>query len=673
MTRVLVPKVNGLCYGGDYNPEQWPEEIWAEDAKLMREAGVNLATVGVFAWSALEPAPGRYEFGWLDRVMDLLHDAGVAVDLATATASPPPWFSHRYPESLPVDADGRRLTYGSRQAFCPSSPAYREAALALAGALADRYRDHPALAMWHVHNEYGCHNPRCYCETSAAAFRDWLRDRYGDLATLNEAWGTSFWSQRYTGWEQVQPPRATTTTPNPTHLLDFQRFCSDALLALFQAERDLLHERTPGVPITTNLMTTGDFAVLDYWRWAPELTGRDRLVSMDHYIVPSDPVEPPAQVAYGADRTRSLADGPWLLMEHSTSALSWRPYNPAKPPGQLVRDSLSHVARGSEGALFFQWRASRYGAEKWHSAMVPHAGTDSKIWREVVTLGGHLQRLAEIRGSTVRAEVAVLFDHESAWAASGPSQPSVEMSTVPEIRRWHAALWRLGVTADFAHPAHDLSRYPLVLAPALYLVDDEAAANLRRYVADGGTLVIGPYSGVADERDHIRLGGYPGAFRELLGIYVDEYFPLPPGGTVALDNGATGLLWTEHARAEPGTTVLASYADGPAAGCPALTRRAAGAGTAYYLGTRLADADLAELLTSVGAQPTLPEAPPGLEAVRRVHDDGRSYLFLLNHAGADAVVPAAGVDLLTGAAWSDRVTVPAGGAVVLREEGAAAR
>src|SRR5690606_11022684 len=375
MTRVLVPKVNGLCYGGDYNPEQWPEEIWAEDAKLMREAGVNLATVGVFAWSALEPAPGRYEFGWLDRVMDLLHDAGVAVDLATATASPPPRFSHRYPESLPVDADGRRLTYGSRQAFCPSSPAYREAALALAGALADRYRDHPALAMWHVHNEYGCHNPRCYCDISAAAFRDWLRDRYGDLATLNEAWGTSFWSQRSTGSEQVQPPRATTTIPNPTHLLDFQRFCSDALLALFKAERDLLQQRTPGVPVTTNLMATGDLAVLDYWRWAPELTGPDRLVSMDHYIVPGDPVEPPAQVAYGADRTRSLADGPWLLMEHSTSALSWRPYNPAKPPGQLARDSLSHVARGSEGALFFQWRASRYGAEKWHSAMVPHAGT----------------------------------------------------------------------------------------------------------------------------------------------------------------------------------------------------------------------------------------------------------------------------------------------------------
>lgn len=658
----LVPRVPGLCYGADYNPEQWPEQIWPEDAKLMRQAGVNLATVGVFAWAMLEPAPGRYEFGWLDRVLDTLHAAGVAVDLATATAAPPPWFSHAHPGAMPVDGDGRRLTYGSRQTFCPSSPAYREAALALAERLADRYADHPALAMWHVHNEYGCHNARCYCDTTAAAFRDWLADRYGgELAALNEAWGTAFWSQRYTAWEQVQPPRATTTIPNPGQVLDFHRFSSDALLRLFRAERDLLHARTPGVPVTTNMMN-GGFTALDYWRWAGELD----LLSNDHYIVADAPVEPGAQIAYAGDLTRSLAGGaPWLLLEHSTSAVNWQPRNLAKAPGELIRHSLAHVARGSEGALFFQWRASGAGAEKWHSAMLPHAGTGTKIWRDVTALGGHLRRLAEIAGSTVRAEVALLLDYPSGWAAEGTSQPSVDMTTFEEIRRWHAVLWRDGITTDLAHPGQDLAGYRLVLAPALYLLDDTAAANLSAYVAGGGTLVVGPYSGVVDEHDRVRLGGYPGALRDLLGIVVEELFPLPAGAAVRLDDGSTGRVWTEHARAV-NATVVASYVDGPVAGRPAVTRRTAGSGTAWYLGTRLPDADLGRLLSTAGATPLLPAAPAQLEAVHRAHPDGRGYLFLINHGRDAATVTGAGTDLLTGTEHDGQVPVPGGGVVVLR-------
>jgi beta-galactosidase len=657
--------VSGLCYGGDYNPEQWPEPVWAEDAALMRQAGVNLATVGVFAWAMLEPAPGRYEFGWLDRVLDTLHAAGVAVDLATATAAPPPWFSYAHPEAMPVDAAGRRLTYGSRQTFCPSSPAYRSAALALVERLADRYAGHAALAMWHVHNEYGCHNARCYCDTTAAAFRDWLAGRYGgELAALNDAWGTAFWSQRYTAWEQVQPPRATSTIPNPGQLLDFHRFSSDALLELFRAERDLLHARTPGVPVTTNMMN-GGFTALDYWRWAEELD----LLSNDNYIVAGAATEAGAQIAYAGDLTRSLAGGaPWLLLEHSTSAVNWQPRNLAKAPGELTRHSLAHVARGSEGAMFFQWRASRAGAEKWHSAMLPHAGTDTKIWREVTELGGHLRRLAEVAGSVVRADVALLLDYPSGWAAEGTSQPSVDMGTFDEVRRWHAVLWRAGVTADLAHPAQDLSGYRLVLAPALYLLDDASAANLSDYVTGGGTLVVGPYSGVVDEQDRVRPGGYPGALRDLLGIHVEEFFPLPAGATVGLDDGSTGQFWTEHARTAA-AGVVASYADGPAAGCPAVTRRAAGGGTAWYVGTRLIDADLGALLAAAGATPQLPDAPAGLEAVRRTHPDGRSYLFLINHGRNAGTVAATGTDLLTGTAHDGRVPVPSGGVVVLRVPG----
>ncbi|GAA4436579.1 beta-galactosidase [Phytohabitans houttuyneae] len=651
-----------LWYGGDYNPEQWPESVWPEDVRLMREAGVNLATVGVFAWAWLEPAEGEYAFDRLDRILDGLHAGGIRVDLATATASPPAWFSHAYPEILPVDAGGRRLTYGSRQAFCPSSPRYRQAAARLAEQLARRYHDHPALAMWHVHNEYGCHNAHCYCDVSAGAFRDWLRGRYGDdLDALNEAWGTAFWSQTYTDWAQVQPPRATVTSSNPGQVLDFKRFSSDEHLTNFTAERDLLHKLSPGVPVTTNLMTAACFD-LDYWAWGREMTGTDRLVSNDHYLVGDDPREAPAQSAYAADLSRSLGGGaPWLLMEHSTSAVNWQPRNFAKRPGQLIRESLGNVARGSEGAMFFQWRASRAGSEKWHSAMLPHAGTDSKVWREVVRLGGILRDVSEVEGSRTVADVAVLLDYPSAWAQEARNQPSVDMAAFTEIMRWHATLWRAGVTADLAHPGADLSGYRLVLAPALYLLTTAAADNLRSYVEGGGTLAVGPYSGLVDEHDHVHPAPLPGALAGLLGVRVEEFYPTSE--PVPLDDGSTGTVWTE-ALHSAGAEVLASYADGPLAGGAALTRH----GTAWYTSTRLADPDLARWLGAVaetaGVAPTHP-VPAGVEAVRRRHADGRTYLFLMNHAETPAGVEAAGVDLLTGAAWTGQLD--AGGVAVLRE------
>ncbi|HYN95920.1 MAG TPA: beta-galactosidase [Pilimelia sp.] len=668
MARPLVPRVPGLCFGGDYNPEQWPEEVWAEDVALMKAAGVNLVSIGIFSWAWLEPAEGAYEFGWLDRVIDGLHAGGVAVDLATASASPPPWFSHAYPDTLPVDAGGRRLTYGSRQAYCPSSPRYRAAALRLAEQLAHRYGEHPALAMWHVNNEYGCHIWSCYCEVSADAFRGWLRARYGDLDGLNHAWGTAFWSQRYTDWAQVQPPRATPTWGNPTQALDFKAFSSDELLACFTAERDLLRRLTPDIPVTTNLMP--GHAVLDQWAWAREMTGPGLLLSADHYIVAENPLPGPAQVAVAADMSRSLAGGPWLLMEHSTSAVNWQPRNLAKPPGQLIRDSLGHVARGSDGAMFFQWRASRAGAEKWHSAMVPHAGVESKVGREVAELGRHLAALGEVAGSVTEAGAAVLLDFRSAWAQEAPSQPSGDMTAFQEVGRWHAALYAAGVTTDVAPPEADLGRYPLVVAPALYLLTDAGAANLSRYVAGGGTLVVGPYSGMVDEHDHIRPAPLPGALSGLLGVAVEEFFPLPAGATVRLDNGAVGQVWTEVAAAVD-ATVVARYLDGPLPGLPALTRRAEGAGTVWYAATRLADGPLGEFLAdlagSTGAGPVLPEAPPGLEAVRRRQPGGQSYLFLLNHGDEPARVAADGVELLTGAQARGTLEVAAGGVAVVRE------
>nr|BFE81029.1 hypothetical protein GCM10020093_036300 [Planobispora longispora] len=330
----------GIAYGGDWNPEQWPEETWTEDVALMREAGVTRVSVGIFSWALLEPAEGVYDFGWFDRALDLLAGAGVEACLATPTAAPPPWFGHAHPEALPVDADGRRLHHGSRQGFCPSSPVYRDKALEIAERVARRYAGHPALAMWHVHNEYGCHNARCYCDTSAAAFRDWLRGRHGTLEALNDAWGTAFWSQRYGDWEQILPPRATPSFTNPGQQLDFRRFSSDALVELYTAERDLLKKITPEVPVTTNLMA-GAHMDMDCRSFAAEVD----VVATDHYLI-GEREEPHVDLAFAADYARSLNGGrPWLLMEHSTSAVNWQPRNFAKTPGELRRNSLAHLAR----------------------------------------------------------------------------------------------------------------------------------------------------------------------------------------------------------------------------------------------------------------------------------------------------------------------------------------
>ncbi|MFI7616662.1 beta-galactosidase [Nonomuraea terrae] len=646
-----------IAYGGDYNPEQWPEQTWADDVRLMREAGVTHVSLGIFSWSLLEPDEGVYTFDWLDRIMDLLAGGGVKVFLATPTASPPPWFGHRHPEALPVDADGRRWWHGSRQAFCPSSPIYREKALAIAEQLGRRYAGHPALAMWHVHNEYGCHNARCYCDASAAAFRAWLIDRYGTLDALNDAWGTAFWSQHYGDWEQILPPRITPSFANPAQQLDFRRFSSDALSALYRAERDLLRELAPGVPATTNFMG-GSHWDIDYWSFAQEVD----VVSTDHYLAGADP-EPHVDLAFAADLTRSLKrDRPWLLMEHSTGAVNWQGLNRAKRPGEMHRNSVQHLARGADGIMFFQWRASRAGAEKWHSAMLPHAGTGTKIWREVVALGDLLREASDVAGSTVEADVAILLDWSSVWAQDHPAQPTDLLKPVEEIKRWHAELWRQGVTCDLAHPESDLSGYRLVLVPALYLVSDADAANLERFVEGGGVALVGPYSGIVDEHDRVRLGGYPGAWRDLLGVTVEEFFPLEAGETVPLAGGGAGTVWSEAARA-----TTASVLDAYATGEPAWTRNEAGRGAAHYLTTLLAGEALARVLAAVCAEAGVATTDtPGVELVRRSHSDGRSFLFAVNHTDADAVVKATGTSL-DGTPVDGRLTVPAGTARIVRE------
>ncbi|HZR52548.1 MAG TPA: beta-galactosidase [Streptosporangiaceae bacterium] len=649
------PLLDALAYGADYNPEQWPEEVWPEDMALMREAGVNLVTVGVFSWAMLEPRPGEFEFGWLDRVLGLLHDAGIAVDLGTPTAAPPPWFLHRHREARPVTRDGQVRGGGSRQTYCPSSPAYAQAAARITRQLGQRYGTHPAVVLWHVNNEYGAPLAECYCEVSAAAFRDWLRDRYGDLTALNRSWGTAFWSQRYSEWDEIDAPRASTSVVNPAQRLDFARFSSSVLLDCFRRERDILHELSPGVPVTTNFMASNCKA-MNYWQWAREVD----VVSNTNYLI-AERTDSYLDLAMSADLTRSLAGGGrWLLLEHSTSAVNWQPRNVAKRPGEMRRNSLAHVARGADGLMFFQWRASRSGAEKHHSAMLPQAGTDTRIWREVAALGGEVASLADLRGSRVEPDIALVWDWEAWWALELEWRPSVDLNYLERQRAWYEAAWRAGVTADFAHPEADLGRYPVVIVPSLYLTTQAAADNLKRYVADGGTLLVCYFSGIVDAHDTVYPGPYPGALRDVLGVTVEEWLPLRAGERVRLSweegGEASADSWTEAVRLA-GAKPVAWYADGPAAGGPAITRYELGAGQAWYISARPDAATTARLLAAACEAAGLATRDhPELEIVRRT-DGTRRFVTLINHASTDASAEVGG----------RLVTVPAGDVIVLAD------
>ncbi|HEX4815995.1 MAG TPA: beta-galactosidase [Nonomuraea sp.] len=636
----------GLLFGGDYNPEQWPEEVWAEDVELMTAAGVNLVTVGVFSWARLEPEPGARDLGWLDRVMDLLAGAGIAVDLATPTASPPPWLGHRWPETLPVDASGHRLWYGSRNQFCPSSAVYRERALAIVTDLADRYAGHPALALWHVGNEYG---QTCHCEESAAAFRVWLQARYGDLGTLNEAWGTAFWSQRYGVWDEIVTPRRAPYLVNPAQNLDWRRFCSDALLAHYRAERDVLRARTPGIPVTTNFM--GLFKPVDYWAWAAE----EDVVSNDCYPDPGDPLAP-ARTALTHDLMRGLGRGrPWLLMEQAAGAVNWRPHNLPKPPGRLRLESLQAVARGADGLCYFQWRASRFGAERFHSAMVPHAGPDTRLHAEVRAHGRELRRLAGVAGRRVPAEVAVMFGWESWWALEEPGRPSDRLNAAEQLLAYYVPLWQRGVAVDVVPPDAALGAYALVVVPSLFLVSDRDAAALTAYVRGGGTLVVGPFSGVVDPRAQVRTGRFPAPLRAVLGASGEEWRPVAGEVRCRWAGGAefAAHTWTELMAAE-GAEAVAEFAGGG----PAVLRHRYGAGVAWYVATLPEPVALAEIagraLADAGVRGAVPGLPPGVEAVRR-----GDVLFLLNHGAEAATVPVPGPaeDLLTGAVADGSITL----------------
>ncbi|MFI2105539.1 beta-galactosidase [Isoptericola sp. NPDC019693] len=629
----------------------------------------------MFAWGTVETADGVRDWSWLDDAVGLLHDHGIGVDLATPTAAPPSWLLTAHPDVAPVLADGYREPAGGRNAWCPESAVYRRYALRHVEELARRYGRHPAVRLWHVGNELGGGNARCHCDDSAAGFRRWLRERHGTLEAVNEAWGTAQWGHRYGTWEEIMPPRGRHGAPNPGLFLDFERYSSDALLAHYLAEKEVI-VRHSAVPVTTNLMVGAGAQVVDYASWAPHTA----VAANDHYtLVGHDPGAGPFRehdLAFAGDRMRGMsAPGrPWLLMESSTGGPSWQRRNRAKDPGEIARHSLGHVARGSDGVMFFQWRASRTGAEQFHSAMLPHSGTRSRVWREVVELGGHLKALGEVAGTVMEpARAAMVVDDAAGWALQHGLKPHRELSYGRELRAWHRALWDRQVVCDVVPPGADLDGYDLVVVPALLVVDDAEAARLAAVPARGGTLVVTYLSGVCDEHARVRPGGAPGAFADVLGVWTDELYPLQETQRVRLDDGSVVADWTERVVLD-GAEAVVRYADSSLAGGPAVTRRSVAGpqgvtGSAWYVSAALPPDGVGRVVDRLVAEAGLPrvvEADPGVEAVRRVGED-RSYLFLLNHTDTERKVDAEGHDLLTGDDVGPVTTLRPGGVRVLRE------
>jgi beta-galactosidase len=647
----MSPSSSKIPYGGDYNPEQWPQEVWDEDHRLFTRAGIDTLTIGVFSWSLTQPAEGIYDFTVLDRILDRAAAEGRQVCLATGTAALPPWLAHTYPEVNRTDFEGRRHRYGQRHNFCPSSPAYRRLATEMAAQLAERYADHPALLAWHINNEYG---GVCYCELCADAFRDWLRDRYGTLDALNDAWWTTFWSHRYTDFAEIEPPSALTEHwRGPDHTafqgitLDYFRFTTDALLGCFLAEKEVIRAHDPVTPVTTNFM--GMFRPLDYHRWAPHLD----FASWDSYP-PLD--APPTWPALAHDLMRGLKDGaPFWLMEQTPSTTACRDVNPLRRPGELRLATFQAIAHGADAALYFQMRASRGACEKYHGAVIGHAGRDdTRVFREVAELGAELKLLGNASlGARTPARTALLFDWDSWWALEISDGPSRLVKYQDVVHAYYRAAREAGADVDVVPHTADLTPYDVVLAPALHMVKGDLAARLEAVAAHGGTVLATFLSGRVDEHDRAFLTDVPGPLAPLMGIRIDEWDAREPEFAQPVPElAAEGRLVFEIVRLR-GAETVATYGSDFYAGTPAVTRNTYGQGEGWYVATALDQPGVDQVVRRVLSRHDLvgPYADhDGLETATRVAPDGTRLLFLLNHTDRTTELKshATAIDLLTG-------------------------
>ncbi|MBN1174796.1 MAG: beta-galactosidase [Micromonosporaceae bacterium] len=675
---MTLPETAKIPFGGDYNPEQWPEQVWDDDYRLFDAARIDTLTLGVFDWALLQPAEDVYDFTLLDQIVERASAEGRAICLATGTGAHPAWLARAHPEVTRVDFEGRRHRFGQRHNSCPSSPVVRRLSAELARRIARRYAGNPSIIAWHIGNEFG---GACYCDRCAEGFRDWLRAKYTTLEALNAAWYTTFWSHTFTAWEEIEPPSALTEHwRGPDHTafqgitLDYLRFMSDAMLACFLGEKAALRESSVEVPVTTNFM--GMYRPIDYHRWAAHLD----FASWDNY--PPDDCSQ-ARMALTHDLMRGLNGGqPFWLMEQTPSVTACRDVNPLKRPGVLRLWSWQAVAHGADAVLFFQMRASRGACEKYHGAVIGHAGrSDTRVFREVAELGEELDRLGGATlGARTPARVAVLFDWDSWWALEISDGPSRLLRYQQIVLSYYQALWEAAVDVDVVGVTADLSRYDVVVAPALHLLKGDLPERLEAVARRGGSVVTTFLSGRVDEHDQAFLMDVPGPLGQLMGVRVDEWDAREPeyANPVLLETPGARLQVDSMLIFElvipQGAETVGTYQADFYAGTPAVTRNAFGAGHGWYVGAGLDQAGVTWVVRRVLESHELvgPYADvPGLETATRVTSEGQRLLFLLNHNNGpvDCTAHRAGVDLLSGAhiECGQPMRLDARGVMVLRQ------
>lgn len=672
---VLFPKIPVLLHGGDYNPDQWLDrpDILEEDIKMMKKAGVNTATVGVFSWSALEPQEGNFQFGWLHDIMDKLYENGIYTVLATPTGARPAWMDEKYPSVLRVEKDGRRNHHSGRHNHCMSSLEYRALVEKMDTKLAQEFGSHPGLILWHISNELG---GECYCDSCKKRFQEYLREKYhNNIEELNKQWWTSFWSRRFDSFEQIEPPY-----DNGEHSilglnLDWKRFNSWNMKDYLAFERRILKKYTPQVPATANFMKL--FEQLDYVDLAKEID----IISWDGYPSWNNDYETPADTAaelsFDHAVMRSLKkDKPFMLMESTPSLVNWHSVNKLKRPGILRASSIQTIGCGSDTVQYFQWRKGRGAAEQFHGAVVDHLGRDdTRVFKEVSEVGELLKKLAPVTGSRVASKAAVLFDWSNRWAIKDMQGMAHDTKNYEkEVRKFYNIYLKKGINADIVFPLEDLSSYSLVVLPMYYAVSKEAGAWLKEYVKNGGTVVATYLTAYVNENTLAYLGGFPGAgLGEVFGLYAEELDTLYPtdSNAVLMKDGNKAIVkdYCELIKLT-GAEVLGTYESDFYAGMPAVTVHSYGNGKAYYIGTRMEEEDLIKFFTPIWSECGIKEKelPEGVEYLARTAEDGSTFDFYVNYNAMPVTVQLSkdGTNLLNGEAVSGKVEILPFNAVVVK-------
>lgn len=709
--KILFPQIGGIVHGGDYNPEQWLDrpDILEEDVRLMKKAGINSASLGIFSWSVYEPVEGEFHFEWLEKIIDNLYRNGIYTILATPSGARPAWLDEKYPEAMRVNRMGMREHHGGRHNHCMSSPLYREKVAIIDRKLAETFGSHPGVIMYHISNEF---SGECYCEHCIRKFRRYLAEKYDhDIEKLNAAWWTTFWSHRYNDFDQIEPPFVHGETSVMGLNLEWKRFTTWNTNDFMKAEIETLRSVTPDIPVTANLMRM--FGGLDYRKMAPDMD----VVSWDNYPTFHNDWESLAETAYETAFQHALMrslkrDVPFMMMESAPGLVNWQQVNKIKRPGIHRLACLQAVACGSDSVQYFQWRKGRGSYEQFHGAVVDHIGTDdTRVFKEVAQVGELLKKIAPAAGTLVKPKAAMLFDWDNRWAIEDVKALGRDTKRYEEtcIGIWKE-FFRLGVDMDIVGSDEDLDRYDLVVAPMLYMLQPGTAENLRAFVERGGQLLATYLTGYVNQEQLCFLGGFPGdGLKELFGVISEEIDSLYPGDR-------NGILLTEEwmqGKAEPGKASAGDEAAGEGAagadadedqagqtenpvrwevadyaeilrvqdaqvlgvyesdfyeGSAALTCKNHGKGNAYYIAARTSAAAMAPLFERMMADVGIPvrRLPKGVECHVRSGEEG-TYEFYLNWTKETVRIPGVkGRDILSGGTLDGSLEMPAYGVAVVR-------